>query len=45
MKSPVSLEEGLARMADWAKRTGPRRGEEFADIELTRGLPPVWLEA
>jgi UDP-glucose 4-epimerase len=45
MKSPVSLEEGLARMAEWAKRTGPRGGEEFADIELTRGLPRVWLEA
>lgn len=45
MSDPVSLEEGLGRMAEWAKRVGPRRGEEFADIELTRGLPQVWLEA
>jgi UDP-glucose 4-epimerase len=45
MTAPVSLEEGLGRMAEWAKRVGPRRGEEFGDIELTRGLPPVWLEA
>jgi UDP-glucose 4-epimerase len=45
MTDPVSLEEGLGRMAEWAKRVGPRRGEEFADIELTRGLPQVWLEA
>jgi UDP-glucose 4-epimerase len=45
MADPVSLEEGLGRMAEWAKRVGPRRGEEFANIELTRGLPQVWLEA
>jgi UDP-glucose 4-epimerase len=45
MTAPVPLEEGLGRMAAWAKRVGPRRGEEFADIELTRGLPQVWLEA
>ena len=45
MTDPVSLEEGLGRMAEWAKRVGPRRGEEFANIELTRGLPQVWLEA
>jgi len=45
MTAPVSLEEGLGRMAEWAKRVGPRRGGEFAEIELSRGLPPVWLEA
>ena len=41
---PVPLQEGLNRMAAWAKEVGPRRGEEFGEIELTRGLPPVWLE-
>ena len=41
---PVPLADGLSRMAEWAKRVGPRRGEEFGAIELTRGLPPVWLE-
>jgi UDP-glucose 4-epimerase len=41
---PVPLQEGLDRMAAWAKQVGPRKGEEFGDIELTRGLPPVWLE-
>ena len=40
----VPLQEGLDRMAGWAKQVGPRRGEKFGDIELTRGLPPVWLE-
>jgi UDP-glucose 4-epimerase len=42
---PVPLQEGLDRMAAWAKQVGPRKGEEFGDIELTKGLPPVWLEA
>jgi UDP-glucose 4-epimerase len=41
---PVPLQEGLDRMAAWAKQVGPRRGAEFGDIELTKGLPPVWLE-
>jgi UDP-glucose 4-epimerase len=41
---PVLLQEGLDRMAAWAKQVGPRKGEEFGDIELTKGLPPVWLE-
>jgi len=45
MSDPVSLSEGLARMAEWAQRVGPRRGDKFGDIELSRGLPPVWLEA
>jgi UDP-glucose 4-epimerase len=42
---PVALQEGLDRMAAWAKQVGPRKGEEFGAIELTKGLPPVWLEA
>jgi UDP-glucose 4-epimerase len=44
MNEPVPLQEGLNRMAAWAKKVGPRKGEEFGDIELTKGLPPVWLE-
>jgi UDP-glucose 4-epimerase len=44
MNEPVPLQDGLNRMAAWAKQVGPRRGEEFGDIELTKGLPPVWLE-
>jgi UDP-glucose 4-epimerase len=43
-REQVPLQEGLNRMAAWAKQVGPRRGEEFGDIELTKGLPPVWLE-
>lgn len=38
----TSLKEGLARMAEWAKRTGARRSGVFSNIEITEGLPPSW---
>lgn len=38
------LREGLARMATWAEKYGPRSSGKFGNIELTRNLPPVWLE-
>jgi UDP-glucose 4-epimerase len=44
MSEPVGLDEGLARMARWAKEVGPRKGGKFGNIEISRGLPPVWLE-
>jgi UDP-glucose 4-epimerase len=44
MSEPVGLDEGLARMARWAKEVGPRKGDKFGNIEISRGLPPVWLE-
>jgi len=40
----VPLEDGLRRMAAWAKSVGARKSNEFKGIELTKGLPPVWLE-
>lgn len=39
-----SLDEGLKRMADWAKTAGIRKSERFKAIEITDKLPPVWLE-
>jgi UDP-glucose 4-epimerase len=39
---PTSLDEGLARMAAWAREVGPRQGERFEGIEVTRNLPPAW---
>jgi UDP-glucose 4-epimerase len=39
------LDEGLARMAAWAKRVGARATAPFAAIEVARGLPPSWTEA
>ena len=40
----VSLQEGLGRMAAWARRAGIRKSQRFEDIELDRGLPAVWKE-
>jgi len=39
---PVSLDEGLAKMAAWSKsvRLNPMRG--FADIEVEKNMPPSW---
>jgi UDP-glucose 4-epimerase len=36
------LEEGLARMAAWARSVGPRTPCVFEEIEIERELPPVW---
>jgi UDP-glucose 4-epimerase len=43
-RKAVPLEEGLRRMADWAKRVGVRRSERFRAIEVTEKLAPLWLE-
>jgi UDP-glucose 4-epimerase len=40
----TSLEEGLKRMADWAKAAGVRKSQRFEAIEITEKLPPFWLE-
>jgi UDP-glucose 4-epimerase len=38
----VSLEEGVARMAAWARKTGVRRGKPFAGVEVRKNMPPSW---
>lgn len=43
-RAQVTLQEGLARMAAWAKRVGPRRSKPFAGIEIPKNLPPAWTE-
>lgn len=40
--APVSLEDGVDRMAAWAQRVGARANQTFGDIEITRNLPPSW---
>jgi len=40
----TSLDEGISRMAAWARRVGPRGGAVFEDIEVLRNLPPAWLD-
>lgn len=38
-----SLEQGLARMAAWARQHGARQSQEFDDIEVTKNFPSGWL--
>lgn len=44
LTSPTSLEGGLARMAGWARsvRLKPLKG--FADIEVSKNMPPSWVK-
>jgi UDP-glucose 4-epimerase len=43
--TPVSLSEGLRRMADWAKTKPPRPSPAFESIEVLKNLPPSWAKA
>ena len=36
------LQDGIGRMASWAKQVGPRASQPFGDIEVDRNLPPTW---
>jgi UDP-glucose 4-epimerase len=38
----VSLEEGVARMVEWAKRIGAKSSQAFKCIEIPRNMPPSW---
>lgn len=38
----VSLQEGIHRMAEWAKKVGARQGQEFDDIEIAENMPEGW---
>ncbi|MDR0994218.1 MAG: NAD-dependent epimerase/dehydratase family protein [Verrucomicrobiota bacterium] len=41
---PLTLQEGITRMSEWAKRHGPRKGDVFANIEVWDHLPPFWAQ-
>jgi len=38
----VPLEQGIRRMAAWAKQHGSRESERFSAIEIEKNLPPSW---
>jgi UDP-glucose 4-epimerase len=38
----VSLQDGIRRMAAWAKQHGSRESERFSAIEIEKSLPPSW---
>jgi UDP-glucose 4-epimerase len=39
---PVSLAQGIDRMARWARERGPMKPVEFSQIEVRKNLPPSW---
>lgn len=38
-----TLQEGLARMANWVKQHGSRTSKEFDNIEVIKNFPKAWL--
>jgi len=42
-KTSISLEEGIKKMAAWAKKYGPRESQKFGNIEIEKNLPPSWI--
>jgi len=42
--SQVPLEEGLKRMADWAKKIGHCKSKPFNNIEIEKNMPSIWRE-
>ena len=42
--SHIGLEEGLSRMARWAKSTGPMSPQIFENIAVEKNMPPSWAK-
>lgn len=40
----TSLNDGIKKMADWAKKVGAKKSNEFSNIEIKRNLPKSWAE-
>jgi UDP-glucose 4-epimerase len=40
----VAIDEGVRRMAAWARKHGARQSRAFSAIEITRNLPPSWMD-
>jgi len=40
----TSLEDGVARMAAWARQRGPMEPARFEGIEVRNNLPPSWAD-
>jgi UDP-glucose 4-epimerase len=38
----IDLDTGIQRMAEWAKRMGPRKGKRFGPVEVERNMPEFW---
>jgi UDP-glucose 4-epimerase len=44
LPKPVSLSEGISKMANWAKDHGPKPTKPFTNIEIEEKLPPIWAK-
>jgi UDP-glucose 4-epimerase len=44
-KTITSLEEGIQKMAKWAKAVGPRKSKGYDNIEVMKNMPPSWSQA
>lgn len=42
IRNGVDLEDGIRRMAAWARQAGPRESKPFTNIEIPRNLPAIW---
>ena len=42
-EAKISLEEGIDRMARWAKSVGPRKSKPFGKVEIQKNMPSSWL--
>jgi len=42
LSDATDLPEGIRRMAEWARKTGPRQSKPFARIEVPVNLPSSW---
>lgn len=42
LPDPLPLEEGVTRMARWARESGPREARCFGELEITTNLPRGW---
>jgi UDP-glucose 4-epimerase len=40
--SGFSLDQGIRRMAEWAKKVGARKSKDFGNIEISEKLPEGW---
>lgn len=38
----VSLEAGVAKMAEWVRRHGSRTSQFFSNVEVRKNIPPSW---
>ena len=41
-QKPASLQEGIRKMAEWAKKVGAKKSNPFTNIEINKNMPPSW---